>query len=725
MNSISLHGVWTRSIAGGPAFDQVVPYSALPCGESDVWTYFDRPDAQGRVLLRFEGITYRATVRLNGQVIGQMLPYSRYVFDITTLLKQKDNHLCVTIEDMHVAFGPSEGWENYGGIIRGVYLDLAPQAYVDDIYFRADFSENYMSAQARVSMTFAHAEGQPVRVCLRDAAGVAVSEAAGTVQDGACDLVFPVSRPQLWSPEMPILYHLEVSLPEHSKIIRVGFKELKIDKTRFLLNGRELFLRGVCRHDLWGDQGHTLTDEQIRRDMTMIKATGANFVRLVHYPHDERVLHIADELGLLVSDEPGLWWSDMHNPELVDGALQVMEKAVLRDRSHVSVAFWLAFNECIFTEEYLQASSALCKRLDPSRPVSGANCMNLEMTKELFSRCGFDFYTYHPYGATENTLSGHLSFDQIMDTLNDMPLIFTEWGGYFVEDNNYVFTRFLNKLLQSGKEGRLAGFSYWVWADMYEFGRGEPACLEGKLYEGLVDIHRTVRPMYAVFSQHLNTWNAPLPRMDQVTPCDIRVPEGQYACIPLQAANREQEDARIRLLEESLPNKNFHHKKLRRLSVGPVPAIRVRTLGNLPVDIADAWPLLINEPVEIPVDIAAEELYLVWGTMPWGYPIEGTLGEELGRLTLLYQDGSEQEIPLQNGVHVSTILASLGPSRIQPRAGKAQPALHFSHDLNWEHYTALVCCVTADGQKVLRAIRLRYEKPGALLLYALTARKSK
>lgn len=59
-----------------------------------------------------------------------------------------------------------------------------------------------------------------------------------------------------------------------------------------------------------GDSGHVVSCEQFGEDMKMIKSTGSNFVRLVHYPHCKATLDIADKLGLMVSEEPGLRWSD-------------------------------------------------------------------------------------------------------------------------------------------------------------------------------------------------------------------------------------------------------------------------------------------------------------------------------------------------------------------------------------------------------------------------------
>ena len=98
-----------------------------------------------------------------------------------------------------------------------------------------------------------------------------------------------------------------------------------------------------------GDSGHVVSYEQIEEDMKMINSTGSNFVRLVHYPHCKATLDIADKLGLMVSEEPGLWWSDTANEEVANGILEVLKRTIFRDRNHPSIVFWLSFNECQFT----------------------------------------------------------------------------------------------------------------------------------------------------------------------------------------------------------------------------------------------------------------------------------------------------------------------------------------------------------------------------------------
>ena len=106
----------------------------------------------------------------------------------------------------------------------------------------------------------------------------------------------------------------------------------------------------------WDMASEVLVLDEMETDMRMIKEMGCNFVRLVHYPHNKRILDIADRLGLMVSEEPGLWWSDTSLSEVAGGSTEVLRRTILRDRNHPCIVFWLCFNECEFTEEFLTSS---------------------------------------------------------------------------------------------------------------------------------------------------------------------------------------------------------------------------------------------------------------------------------------------------------------------------------------------------------------------------------
>ena len=131
----SLNGLWKRRIGKGEFSDVNVPYSTLSVGHSECVKTFDLSYESQRVLLKFDGITYWAQVFLNGKLLGDMLPYSEYVFDVTDTVKEKDNLLEVHIEDISPKFGPSEGWENYSGIIRNVTLLYKSDSYIESVFF--------------------------------------------------------------------------------------------------------------------------------------------------------------------------------------------------------------------------------------------------------------------------------------------------------------------------------------------------------------------------------------------------------------------------------------------------------------------------------------------------------------------------------------------------------------------------------------------------------------
>ena len=142
----------------------------------------------------------------------------------------------------------------------------------------------------------------------------------------------------------------------------------------------------------------------------------------------------------MVSEEPGLWGSDTSLPEVANGSLEVLKRTILRDRNHPSIVFWLCFNECKFTEKFLADSATVCRKYDPTRRVSGANCMTNEETLYHYNKCKFDFYTMHPYSDTFKRSKTSA------EILHDKPLLFSEWGGYHVYDNPHLLLDFMSEI---------------------------------------------------------------------------------------------------------------------------------------------------------------------------------------------------------------------------------------------------------------------------------------
>ena len=99
----------------------------------------------------------------------------------------------------------------------------------------------------------------------------------------------PVANPLKWDAEHPNLYTLEVAVYRDNKELsrfdrRIGFREVEIVKDRMLVNGRQVKLRGACRHDIHPTLGRTTTADLDSLDVLLFKQSNMNFVRTSHYP---------------------------------------------------------------------------------------------------------------------------------------------------------------------------------------------------------------------------------------------------------------------------------------------------------------------------------------------------------------------------------------------------------------------------------------------------------
>ncbi len=704
MKKISLCGEWSYTV-GGSTSTVSVPFSHLPVGRSFCEKSFDFSNDAEKVFLKFDGITYWARVTLNGKVLGEMLPYCEYSFDVTDHILPQ-NKLTVELEDIDRSFGPTEGWENFGGIIRGVSLILLPDSYIKDVFFKSKLTDNFSRAEISVEVECENGGDGELEISLFDGEQRVLCYTQKDKETFCAEL----KKIKLWSPDSPELYRLEVALKKHGEVIdrylhEVGLRDIAVDRHRFLLNGQPIFLGGVCKHEMVGDSGHCPTDAQIEADLRQIKSMGCNFVRLVHYPHSKKTLEIADRIGLLVSEEPGLWWSDTSDPAVAKGSLEVLKRTVLRDRNHPSVAFWLCFNECRFTEKFLLDSVNVCRKYDPTRLVSGANCMSNEETLVYYNKCGFDFYTMHPYAPT---------FERARESakiLCDKPLIFTEWGGYYLYDNPHLLTDFMSEMnalyLQGSDDGALAGAFFWFFAELNDFNRGEPACTDGVLHEGLVDGERRPTLIYETFCKNMKLFG----KKPAKKPfwCEIR--EGF------------EDLSNFRKLEFISGGEDFlEHFENVRVAEKQKNCMRQRKLEYAPI-FKECTPKLVGGD-KLVVFSGSEnfsKLVLIGlTTLEGGYPL-GKYGEEIAELTLNYADGTKKVVELKNGVHVTTAFTLNGSSRIDPKAERAIAFANFGYDKNFECYIVNRLDVPIKDKKHIASVSVEAKKGKTLLIYGAFA----
>jgi beta-glucuronidase len=325
-----------------------------------------------RAFLRFEGAQYRATIFINGACLGTHDGGSTpFCVEITGKVRL-DNRIIVVVEARRRRDRvPEENidWFHYGGIYRDVLLIRTPSVFIRDwfLHLVPDRGFGTIALDLRIEGT----DSAQARVRISDLD----IDVAVPVRNGAASIRI-TARPELWSPGSPRLYASELLCGEDRLSDRIGFKDIRIEGQEILLNGKPLFLKGICVHEDHLTMGKTTDEATIRSTIAHVKELNGNYIRLAHYPHDGRFARMADEQGVLLWVEVPVYWAiDFANPTVLADAENQTAELVLRDRNRVSVAIWSVGNENADSDDRLSFMSRLAelvRSLDGTRPVSAA-----------------------------------------------------------------------------------------------------------------------------------------------------------------------------------------------------------------------------------------------------------------------------------------------------------------------------------------------------------------
>jgi len=760
---VNLNGAWEQWMAGSYVRLVTVPSSARPLGTYELRHKFacSRLSPGERAILHLNAITYFARIFLNGTEVGTMSSYVPYEFDVTALLRERENELQIRITDLlpersgpgsdEVAIGINPGWEAYSGIIRDIWLELRAAAYIENARLSYTFTPQYGAALCTLRSWTNSRSGGAAKLDItvsRLGETILTKTQAVTLNKGVeeSEVAFRIESPLLWAPEAPSLYDVVIRLEAAGQTdnfsFRTGFRDFRTRGSRFELNGNNVILCGINRHDVWKDQGFTLTREQMRQDMLAIKAMGMNYVRLVHYPHDRYVVELADEIGLLVSDEPGYWQVNFDKipRSQVEVGLAILERAIRRDWNSPSVVIWLLANECHLNVAYLREGKALCRKLDAlQRLVSAANDMRKESAKPIFEQAEMDFFDTHPYTFDIQELAEIAAYYG-----SSRPLTFTEWGGKEIGQSQQVMPHTVDMLIQLQNEGKLAGTAFWSWQDLPEFGRIDPEMSKGILESGVVTESRDTRTNISMELRRLFAGDSGA-RVPTSNPPQIDVlryppwsPGHTVSSINLQPLAESAEQTAAWGEFETIVSHYWsrqgygaHHwaESGKRFGLWREPRLRLLDVSfALPTINREVRPLVLtpnHRTVRIPIDVPCSNFHVLGHlSCPDGYPIVGELGSQAALLTIEYRDGSKDQIPLRNGYEVARGNAIFQSGRIDPIALKTQRAATFIKNREREHYHLLLYSVKTKNAAV-RAIS--YElAAGAqpILIFAAATEKS-
>jgi beta-galactosidase/beta-glucuronidase len=353
---------------------------------------------EGRqVFLIFEGVDSAFYLWVNGEPVGYSkgshLPSE---FNITAHLRAGENLLAVQVfQWSDGSYLEDQDMWRLSGIFRDVYLLATPGIHLRDARIVTRFDAAYRNAVLDLtavvhSYTDAAAESYRVEARLLDPHGHLVAEQAMAAalppagEEIALRAEMPVAQPAQWSAEEPNLYDLLLTLlaPDGAVLeverFSVGFREVKVEGGRLLLNGVPITIQGVNRHDTHPDLGHAVSLESMVRDVTLMKQHNINAVRTSHYPNDPRWLDLCDQYGLYVIDEADLethGFAFLNNvsrlsgdPAWEEAYVDRARRMVERDKNHPSIIMWSLGNESGYGRNH-DAMATWIRRADPTRPI--------------------------------------------------------------------------------------------------------------------------------------------------------------------------------------------------------------------------------------------------------------------------------------------------------------------------------------------------------------------
>ena len=764
--SVDLNGTWERLVEQAHYDSISVPSSNRPIGQSVLKREFTLPKlATGtRAFVHFEAINYYGRVSVNGVALGAMGPYTPYEFEFSSHAREGANSVSLDLADLvpfadgsgtdAIALGVNPGWEASSGIIRDVYVEMRPATFIDNIRLGYELTEDFAKARCTAQVMTSSAAPVSAEVTLRlfrnqvevDQAEAARVSQTAKLPAGAetVEFTFDVENPALWSPSAPNLYRLEASLKSADAadtwVCRTGFREFKAAGREFRLNGDRCILHGVCRHDMWKDQGFTLTRAQQRQDMRMIKDLGCNFVRLVHYPHDRHIVELADEIGLMVSEEPGYWQVDFRTAPRseIELGYEILERTIRRDWNSPSVVAWLLANECSLTTEFLKEGKRRSNAIDPlHRLVSAANDRGAAATKPMFEEAGMDFFDRHLY--TFNVAE----FEKEADLYGpSKPLTFTEWGGRAIGQGLPEMQDTVNMLLKLEHEGKVAGTSFWSWQDLRQYTRDDPEMHDGILESGAVTESREPRP--AVYAELKRLFEG-RPQFAPVEPRPKMLPlrrtpwatRSTLTPVPLDgalAANVAAWNAFEAAMEKYWPTVRADDQWARtgsKFELWRQSAEDEVRLAGAPFRPAlverHVRPLVAGNRFELEIPIAqrSTRLHILGGiSLPLGYPIIGKTGEFAATYELFFANGKLTEIPLRWGFEVVQGNMIHDGTRIQPVAAEAQAAIEYIKDAAREQYQILLYSTPRFEAETIAALRCKVaDVRNWIAIFAITTEK--
>lgn len=346
-----------------------------------------------RIFITFDGVDAGFFVWINGKKAGYSVNSRNAAeFDITSFVKPGKNMIAVEVyQYTSGSYLEDQDMWRLSGIFRNVTLWSAPQQHIRDFSLKTDLDNAYRNATVAIAAKIKNystvaAPAKTISAVLYDGTKpISASKATAAVPalkpgaEAVVQLSFTVQNPQKWTAETPRLYTTVITLNSKQKVTeiistRVGFRKIEIKNRVFMVNGTPIKLKGVNRHEHWPEVGHAITENQMRRDLEVIKQGNCNHIRTCHYSDDPRWYELCDEYGIYLVAEAnvechGLMGRFNDEPLMKAAIIDRNVANVQSFKNHPSVIIWSLGNENGSGGTNFAAALNAVKAIDTTRPT--------------------------------------------------------------------------------------------------------------------------------------------------------------------------------------------------------------------------------------------------------------------------------------------------------------------------------------------------------------------
>lgn len=525
-------------------------------GKGTYTTPINISNSKKAYFLHFNGVNQHVKIWVNSKFVGEHKGgYTAFNLNISEFLNLGENTVKVEVDNTHNETIPplDADFTFSGGIYRSVYLveenkqHFKKENGADAIKINALLDDDYngkLEIFGKVEENQANIEFK-LKLIFKNEKNVIITTEEKNITANF-NLNIDVIKPELWSPNAPKLYNLELELYQNNELLdsyqhKIGFRKFETTSKGFYLNGKPLKLIGVNRHQDWEGMGNAVPISKQIQDLIMIKDMGSNFLRLAHYPQDKAIYKAADSLGLIL-------WSEIpvvnKVPPTVDyfeyknASMQMQKEHIAQNYNHPSLIFIGYMNEIFLRmvfdkddeqtklkiiENSLELANELetLTRMEAPHHITvmalhGNQIYNNTGIASIPMVIGWNLY-YGWYEGNSSDLGVFL--DNEFKKYPDRPLIISEYGvgadrrlhnsnpKKFDFSEEYQFDYHPSYYKQIMERPFVVGMSAWNFADFGSEFRGD--AIPHVNQKGLVNFDRTPKNIYYWYKGML------LPEMNQ------------------------------------------------------------------------------------------------------------------------------------------------------------------------------------------------------------------